>query len=185
MQTTRRQFLSTAFAAPLAAAAPVKPNIIYIVSDQHRAQAVGCLGDEQARTPNLDRMASEGLILENTFANSPVCCPSRAIWLTGQYCHRNGMVANDLRLRENSISYAKLLRAAGYRTGMVGKWHLDGGKRLPGFVPPGERRQGFAPRRDGAVLRAVCAGRPRRRAARLRSGARHVLQARAGRPAAP
>ena len=101
------------------------------------------MGDEQARTPHIDRLASEGVIMDNTFANTPVCCPARSILLTGQYCHRNGMVANDLRLRESSVSFAKELKKAGYRTGFVGKWHLDGGKRLPGFVPPGERRQGF------------------------------------------
>lgn len=143
MWTTRREFLGTAASAPLAAATAQQPNIIFLMPDQHRAQTIGCLGDEQARTPNIDRLASDGLTLENTFANTPVCCPARSILLTGQYCHRNGMVANDLRLRENSASYAKVLRDGGYRTGMVGKWHLDGGQRLPGFVPPGERRQGF------------------------------------------
>ena len=79
----------------------------------------------------------------NTFANTPVCCPARAVILTGQYVHRNGMVANDLRLREGQVSVAEVLRDAGYRTGFVGKWHLDGGRRMPGFVPPGPRRQGF------------------------------------------
>ena len=101
------------------------------------------MGDEQARTPHIDKLASEGVIMDNTFANTPVCCPARSILLTGQYCHRNGMVANDLRLRESSVSFAKELKKGGYRTGFIGKWHLDGGKRLPGFVPPGERRQGF------------------------------------------
>lgn len=141
---TRRDFLATAATAPLtSAAAGRRPNIVFLMPDQHRAQTLGCMGDEQAQTPHIDRLASEGVVLENTFANTPVCCPARSILLTGQYCHRNGMVANDLRLRENSVSYAKELRKAGYRTGFVGKWHLDGGPRLPGFVPPGERRQGF------------------------------------------
>jgi arylsulfatase A-like enzyme len=53
------------------------------------------------------------------------------------------MVANDLRLRENETTLVELLKAAGYRTGFIGKWHLDGGRREPGYVPPGERRQGF------------------------------------------
>ncbi|MCL4401934.1 MAG: sulfatase, partial [Acidobacteria bacterium] len=86
---------------------------------------------------------SEGVIFRNTIANSAVCCPARAVLLTGEYCHRNGMTANDLRLRENSVSIAKVLRQEGYRTGFIGKWHLDGGPRLPGFVPPGPRRQGY------------------------------------------
>lgn len=139
---SRRTFLATTAALPLRSA-PDRPNILFLMPDQHRAQTVGCLGDDQARTPHLDTLAREGMILDHTFANTPVCCPARAALLTGQYCHRNGMVANDLRLRENSVSFARELRAAGFRTGFVGKWHLDGGQRLPGFVPPGERRQGF------------------------------------------
>jgi arylsulfatase A-like enzyme len=139
---TRRDFLAVSAAAPLAGPAK-RPNIVFLMPDQHRAQTLGCMGDEQARTPNIDRLAGEGTVLDNTFANTPVCCPARSVLLTGQYCHRNGMVANDLRLREDSVSFAKELKKAGYRTGFVGKWHLDGGPRLPGFVPPGERRQGF------------------------------------------
>ncbi|MFO0909402.1 MAG: sulfatase-like hydrolase/transferase [Isosphaeraceae bacterium] len=72
-----------------------------------------------------------------------MCCPARANILTGQYAHANGMIANDLRLRESRTTLAELLADAGYRTGFIGKWHLDGGPRLPGFVPPGPRRQGF------------------------------------------
>jgi arylsulfatase A-like enzyme len=114
-----------------------------LLPDQLRAQALGCMGNPDVRTPHLDRLASEGVLLRNTFANSPVCCPARAILMTGQYCHTNGMVANDLRLRESRVTIAEVLRKEGYRTGFIGKWHLDGGPRLPGFVPPGPRRQGF------------------------------------------
>jgi arylsulfatase A-like enzyme len=63
--------------------------------------------------------------------------------LTGKYAHQNGMVANDLRLRESEVTIGEILGGEGYRTGFIGKWHLDGGPRLPGFVPPGPRRQGF------------------------------------------
>lgn len=120
-----------------------RPNVLLIIPDQLRAQALGCMGNEDVRTPNLDRLASQGVLFRQTFANTPVCCPARAILLTGKYAHKNGMVCNDLRLRESETTLAELLKDAGYQTGLIGKWHLDGGKRDPGFVPPGPRRQGF------------------------------------------
>ena len=120
-----------------------RPSILVILPDQWRGQDLGCMGNADVRTPNLDRLASRGLRFRNTFANTPVCCPARAILLTGKYAGKNGMVANDLRLRESETTIAERLAAVGYRTGFIGKWHLDGGPRLPGFVPPGPRRQGF------------------------------------------
>jgi arylsulfatase A-like enzyme len=140
---TRRVLLGAAPALLLSKSKPKPPNIIWYMPDQWRGQALGSMGDENAQTPNLDRMAKEGLQFRNTVANTPVCCPARAILMTGQYCHTNGMTANDLRLNENSNSIARVLRGAGYRTGFIGKWHLDGGPRMPGFIPPGERRLGF------------------------------------------
>ncbi|MDX2267009.1 MAG: sulfatase [Bryobacter sp.] len=134
---TRRILLSAAFQRKR------RPNIIWFMPDQWRGQALGSLGDPNAITPHLDRLAKEGVQFTNTIANTPVCCPARAILQTGQYVHRNGMVANDLRLRENHTTIAKVLGAAGYRTAFIGKWHLDGGPRQPGFIPPGPRRQGF------------------------------------------
>ncbi|MBI3856925.1 MAG: sulfatase [Planctomycetes bacterium] len=120
-----------------------RPSFLIILPDQLRAQALGCMGNPDIRTPHLDALAKEGLLFRNTFANTPVCCPARAVILTGRYAHANGMVANDLRLRESETTVAEILRERGYRTGFIGKWHLDGGPRLPGFVPPGPRRQGF------------------------------------------
>src|SRR5438093_5872591 len=119
----------------------LRPSFLIVLPDQRRAQALGCLGSPDVRTPNLDALAKEGILFRNTFANTPVCCPARAVLLTGRYAHANGMVANDLRLRESEATVAEILRERGYRTGFVGKWHLDGGPRLPGFVPPGPRRQ--------------------------------------------
>jgi len=120
-----------------------RPSFLIVLPDQLRAQALGCMGNPDLRTPALDALAKEGVLFRNAFANSPVCCPARAILLTGRYAHANGMIANDLRLRESEVTAAELLREQGYRTGFIGKWHLDGGARLPGFVPPGPRRQGF------------------------------------------
>jgi arylsulfatase A-like enzyme len=145
MNLSRRQFLGGAASALLLGGAPrsKRPNILFILPDQLRAQALGYMGNKDVRSPNIDKLASESVVFENTFANTPVCCPARANILTGTYAHRNGMTANDLRLREERTTIAEILRDAGYRTGFVGKWHLDGGPREPGFVPPGPRRQGF------------------------------------------
>jgi len=142
---TRRELMATAAAAApvVKGAAAKRPNILFLMPDQHRYHAMGCAGNPDVKTPNIDKLASQGVQMLNTIANTPVCCPARAILLTGQYAHRNGMVANDLRLREGGVSLAREFAAAGYRTGFVGKWHLDGGRRLPGFVPPGERRHGY------------------------------------------
>jgi arylsulfatase A-like enzyme len=120
-----------------------RPNILLIIPDQLRAQALGCTGNPDVHTPHIDRLAAEGVLFRQTFANTPVCCPARAVLFTGKYAHQNGMVANDLRLRESEVTLAQLLRSRGYRTGLIGKWHLDGGPRQPGFVPPGPRRHGF------------------------------------------
>lgn len=128
----------------LAVAAPAsRPNILLLLPDQMRGSAMGIAGNPDVQSPNIDRLAREGVRFKRTYANVPVCCPARAILLTGTYPHVNGMVANDLRLRESEVTIAEILRDAGYRTGFIGKWHLDGGPRDPGFVPPGPRRQGF------------------------------------------
>ena len=139
---TRRTFAAGLLGA-LVPPPPKRPNILFILPDQLRAQALGCYGDPNVRTPHIDSLAAQGLTFRNTVANTPVCCPARANMLTGCYAHKNGMVANDLRLRESEITYSELLHAAGYRMGFIGKWHLDGGARLPGFIPPGPRRHGF------------------------------------------
>ncbi|WP_162180006.1 sulfatase [Bryobacter aggregatus] len=140
---TRRALLGATPALLLSKSKPKRPNIIWYLPDQWRGQALGFMGDPNAKTPHLDQLAKDGLHFPTTLANSPVCCPARSILLTGQYCHLNGMTANDLRLNENSNTMAKILGAAGYKTAFIGKWHLDGGPRMPGFIPPGPRRQGF------------------------------------------
>ena len=103
---------------------------------------VRCAGNTDVISPNTDRLAAEGIRFTHAYANTPACTPSRAIILTGKYSLSNGTVANDLPLRESEITIGNVLKDAGYRTGYIGKWHLDGIPRDK-FTPPGERRQGF------------------------------------------
>jgi arylsulfatase A-like enzyme len=118
-----------------------KPNILYILVDQWRAQATGYAGDKNAITPNLDKLASESINLKNAISGTPVCTPHRASLMTGQYPLSNGMFMNDVLLDTNAITMAKVFSKAGYNTGYVGKWHLDGHGRNS-FIPP-TRQQGF------------------------------------------
>ena len=134
---------ATTHAASESRAIASRPNIILLLPDQMRGSAMGVAGNPEVQSPHIDRLAREGIRFKRTYANVPVCCPARAILLTGTYPQVNGMIANDLRLRESETTLAEIFRDAGYRTGFVGKWHLDGGPREPGFVPPGPRRQGF------------------------------------------
>lgn len=120
-----------------------RPNIIYVLADQWRAQATGYNGDPNliGKTPNLDQLAAESVNFKNAVSVTPVCTPYRAALLTGQYPTTTGMIFNDLHLPEESITMAELFKASGYKTGYIGKWHLDGMGRFA-YTPP-ERRQGF------------------------------------------
>lgn len=119
-----------------------RPNILVFYSDQMRADAMGCAGNPVVKTPYIDRLASEGVNFTDAYVSYPVCCPFRASLFTGKYAQGHGMYQNHFPLRADQIFLAQLLKDAGYHTGYIGKWHLEGGPR-PGFVPPGERRFGF------------------------------------------
>lgn len=124
---------------------PRSPNVIVVLTDQWRAEALGCMGDDQVATPNLDAFASEGVVFERAYTPNPVCSPARGSILTGQYPHEHGVVANsfyNIDLPADRTTVAECFRDAGYDTGYIGKWHLDGGIEGPGYVPP-DRRQGF------------------------------------------
>lgn len=119
-----------------------QPNVLFVFSDQHRAMDIGCAGNDDVQTPNLDQLAEEGTRFTEAYANYPLCGPSRACILTGQYPQSHGVVGNDLQLAQDVPSIAQAFRRAGYRTGYIGKWHLDGVPRDK-FTPPGARRHGF------------------------------------------
>ncbi len=118
-----------------------RPNILLIYPDQMRFDAMGCAGNPVIKTPQVDRLASEGVMFTQAYTSYPICCPFRASVLTGKYAQGHGMVQNHFPLRGDQTFLAEVLRDAGYRTGYIGKWHLEGGPK-PGFVPK-DRRFGF------------------------------------------
>jgi arylsulfatase A-like enzyme len=118
-----------------------RPNLVFILGDQWRAQATGYAGNKQVRTPNLDKLAAESVNFSNAVSGCPVCCPYRASLLTGRYPLTHGVFLNDVRLNTDATSIAHAFNEAGFETGYIGKWHLDGRDRSA--LIPKERRQGF------------------------------------------
>lgn len=117
-------------------------NILVLHTDQWRAQAFGYRGDPNVKTPHIDRLAAESANLYNAVSGMPVCTPHRASLMTGQHPLTHGLFMNDVQLDTAATTIAEVLADAGYQTGYIGKWHLDGQGRSS-FTPPGGRRQGF------------------------------------------
>ncbi len=105
-------------------AADSRPNIVFIMTDDHAAHAISAYGSKINKTPNIDRIAKEGMLFKNCFAVNAICTPSRAAILTGKYSHKNGVPVFN-RFDGSQWTVAKELQKAGYYTGMMGKWHLQ------------------------------------------------------------
>lgn len=103
-----------------------KPNIVFIMSDDHAYQAVSAYGYGLNQTPNIDRIAKEGAIFNRAFVTNSICAPSRAVMLTGKHSHINGKVDNIQPFNWDQDNFAKSLQKAGYQTALIGKIHLNG-----------------------------------------------------------
>ncbi|WP_306261202.1 sulfatase [Pararhizobium sp. IMCC21322] len=104
-----------------------RPNILFIMSDDHAANAISCYGSGLNHTPNLDRIATQGMRLDHCYVTNSICTPSRASILTGTYNHVNGVTTLETPINTNAPNVAKHLQAGGYQTAIVGKWHLGEG----------------------------------------------------------
>ena len=127
---TRRHFLGAAAATAMRAQqAPARPNIVLILADDLGYGDLGCYGQKQIRTPNLDRLASEGVRFTQAYAGSTVCAPSRCCLMTGYHtghARTRGNKFPDLPLRPQDLTMTEILKQSGYRTGLIGKWSLGG-----------------------------------------------------------
>lgn len=128
MATTRRAFLGTAAAGILRGQAK-RPNLLFLLGDDHRWDALGCMGNRTIQTPNIDGLSRNGVTFENNFVTTAICVTSRASFFSGLYARKHGILAFNQQFSDEQLdrTYPAHLRKAGYRTGFIGKYGLDGG----------------------------------------------------------
>ncbi|MCZ2077266.1 MAG: sulfatase-like hydrolase/transferase [Bryobacterales bacterium] len=141
---TRRSFGRMAAGAGLAeTTSGIRPNLLFVFSDQQSSDMLGSYHNDRIVTPNLDRFARQAVRFEHCISNSPLCTPYRGLLLSGMHPLRSGALENDVRMLPGGGNYfGEVLRDAGYCMGYVGKWHLYGGDRVRP-IPPGSDRYGF------------------------------------------
>ena len=126
-----------------------KPNIVIIIADQWNAQSLGYAGNKDVKTPNLDKLAARSVVLTTAVSVMPVCSPARASLLTGQYPLTHGVFYNDRPLKNEALTMAEIYAKEGYKTGFIGKWHVNGQEKnekqfsARNRPVPKDRRQGF------------------------------------------
>lgn len=139
-----------------------RPNILLIMTDQHRADHLGCYGNPDVRTPHIDALAARGTRFEQFYVNCPICMPNRIAIMTGRMPSANGSRHNGIPLSLEAVTYVDHLRAAGYRTGIVGKCHLQDISNIAvnwpssesGEAPPAALADASRERRRGAGYEA-------------------------------
>ena len=115
-------------------AAERRPNLLFILSDQHAQRLMGAYGDRFGATPHLDRLAARGVVFDQAHCNAPVCLPSRTSLMTGKHPFRHGCWNNDDALPSDELTYAHALGASGYQPELIGRMHFIGPDQLHGFA---------------------------------------------------
>ena len=144
MTVSRRQFITGISTAVTSAAyskrrespESQRPNLVFLMADELRYDALGCSGNPDAVTPQIDRLAAEGVFFKSCYVSQPLCSPCRSSIFTGMFPHRTGVVDNKIPLLDHSTSFPRLLKESAYTTAYIGKWHLGPKKGKTLVYPP-------------------------------------------------